>query len=488
MNAGNVADASTEAAHACDRCEATFGSRNALFRHLRAEHPETAGVSVDDDASSSSAPKVRKTNIARAFDELARGPSPLGAVDVGARVSASQPSRRHKREADMTKEEIRALNERRRARAERRKASAPLANMSNNVEAELWIGGLVDRAASLRGFKELLYKAMPRGTRIPIPQVKHVKRRGYKVKGEWVGYGFVVCRDAEEAKELCEHMDGTTVTLSDSLTCTLKVSPATYKRAAPAREEPETNAAETSKPRVLGPGEHPSSRDIFMAWTNAHLEHRAAARDVSVDELVAAAVRDEIPYVTLSGKTVNKRLTRALRDELIRTKWLLHPQRRSVKSDSYLILKRQISERDPYETLKLACEALMVSVDANFPYDTLAVTKNFISSPHIDKDDVSYQFSMSFGEFSGGGELCVEARDGSSRWMIDTREKMAKFDGRSVHWVRGYGGGDRYSVVWFVNRDSNATEQTFDVDLSFTDQSSSVDGGRGKQTSCCVVQ
>jgi hypothetical protein len=95
---------------------------------------------------------------------------------------------------------------------------------------------------------------------------------------------------------------------------------------------------------------------------------------------------------------------------------------------------------------------------------------------------------MSFGEFSGGGELCVEARDGSSRWMIDTREKMAKFDGRSVHWVRGYGGGDRYSVVWFVNRDSNATEQTFDVDLSFTDQHASVDDGQGNQTSCCVVQ
>lgn len=489
MNTPDVAEVPTEAAHACDRCEATFGSRNALFRHLRAEHPETAGVGVDDDASSSSAPKVRKTNIARAFDELARGPSPLGAANVGARVHASQPSRRHKREADMTKEEVRALNERRRARAERRKASAPLANMTNNVEAELWIGGLVDRAASLRGFKELLYKAMPRGTRIPIPQVKHVKRRGYKVKGEWVGFGFIVCRDAEEAKELREHMDGTTVTLSDGSTCVLKVSPATYKRATPAREEETvTNTSETSKPRVLAPGEHPGSRDIFMAWTNAHLERRAAARDVSVDELVAAAVRDEIPYVALSGKTVNKRLTRALRDELIRTKWLLHPQRRTVKSDSYLILKRQISERDPYEALKLACEALMVSIDATFPYDTLAVTKNFISSPHIDKDDVSYQFSMSFGEFSDGGELCVEARDGSSRWMIDTREKMAKFDGRSVHWVRGYGGGDRYSVVWFVNRDSNATEQTFDVDLSFTDPHTSVDDGRGNQTSCCVVQ
>ena len=86
-----------------------------------------------------------------------------------------------------------------------------------------------------------------------------------------------------------------------------------------------------------------------------------------------------------------------------------------------------------------------------------------------------------FGDFTGGGELCVESRDGATRWMIDTRERLAKFDGRSVHWVRGYD-GDRFSVVWYVNREANFTAQRFDVDATFVDEPTP------KSSSRCVVQ
>jgi hypothetical protein len=137
---------------------------------------------------------------------------------------------------------------------------------------------------------------------------------------------------------------------------------------------------------------------------------------------------------------------------------------------------------DPYGALKDACETLMQTVDATFPYDSLAITKNFVSSAHLDKDDKSHQYSMSFGTFTGGGELCVESRDGKTRWMIDTRERLARFDGRSVHWVRGYA-GDRLSVVWYVNRDANFVPQRYDVDASFV----GTDDVR-VMPSCCVAQ
>ena len=46
--------------------------------------------------------------------------------------------------------------------------------------------------------------------------------------------------------------------------------------------------------------------------------------------------------------------------------------------------------------------------------------------------------------------------------MIDTSGRLAKFDGRSVHWVRRYE-GERFSLVWYVNRETNGRAQEFDV-------------------------
>ena len=34
--------------------------------------------------------------------------------------------------------------------------------------------------------------------------------------------------------------------------------------------------------------------------------------------------------------------------------------------------------------------------------------------------------------------------------VVDTHDKIACCDGRYVHWVRGHGGGDRYSLVFFT--------------------------------------
>jgi len=450
----------------CASCGTAFASRNALFRHLKRDGPCRV-IDDDDDASTSSMGAragVHKTSVARAFDARARG------EDGPARAYASTGSgRSHKKERDMTKDEVRALNERRRKRAARRKELRARGGDSSGTaasdpRADLWLGGLSGSAGTMKGAREVIWHAMPHNSDLPQPQVKFIKRRGYKQNGEWKAFAFLQCRDEDEARVLQAAMNEVSVTLKDGVTSVLKVRPAVYKNTT---SDAKAAPAEVAPPaRALPPGEHPPAREIFMAWTAKDLEHRALARGMTHDALIDEAVASNASYVNLRGVAVDRAATKRLRLELLRSKWPARSQRRGVNSDGYIVLKRELSPNDPYAKLKDACEKLMRTVDATFPYDSLAITKNFISSAHLDKDDKSHQYSMSFGAFTGGGELCVESKDGKTRWMIDTRERLARFDGRSVHWVRGYS-GDRLSVVWYVNRESNFTPQRYDVDETF---------------------
>jgi hypothetical protein len=34
--------------------------------------------------------------------------------------------------------------------------------------------------------------------------------------------------------------------------------------------------------------------------------------------------------------------------------------------------------------------------------------------------------------------------------VVDTHNRIARVDGRYVHWVRGCGGGDRYSLIFYA--------------------------------------
>ena len=61
-----------------------------------------------------------------------------------------------------------------------------------------------------------------------------------------------------------------------------------------------------------------------------------------------------------------------------------------------------------YNDLRCACRKLMEKVDPVFKYSGIAVTKNFVASPHIDDKDKSYQYAISLGNFENGGQLCVE--------------------------------------------------------------------------------
>ena len=87
------------------------------------------------------------------------------------------------------------------------------------------------------------------------------------------------------------------------------------------------------------------------------------------------------------------------------------------------------------EIWTLAGEAIAL-VDPAYAamYTKIAVSKNFVGSPHIDTYDQAPQYAASFGNFCGGA-LMVEA---AAREVvaIDTKGRMAKCDGRFPHWYQ----------------------------------------------------
>ena len=68
----------------------------------------------------------------------------------------------------------------------------------------------------------------------------------------------------------------------------------------------------------------------------------------------------------------------------------------------------------------------------------VAVTYGFSGSPHIDKQNCGPFYGLALGTFRGGG-IRVEC---SARVVaeVDTRNKIARVDGRYPHWVAPYDG------------------------------------------------
>ena len=153
-------------------------------------------------------------------------------------------------------------------------------------------------------------------------------------------------------------------------------------------------------------------------------------------------------------------------------------------------------------TLNVACR--VKTGDEPVPFDAVAVTRAFRGSPHVDARDTSHQYVLALGDFSPpGGALCVEevaeevarlrpgdardtgdagdgdpggdgaargkkTRDGESRaerrfvptgrvLRVNVKNRVARIDGRHVHWVDGWS-GERFSVVFFCTRKEHAAE------------------------------
>ena len=437
--------------YSCSECGSAFASRNALFKHLRS--PSTpCGAEL-----AASLPQTERVVRADRRD--------IAHASMSAEQKAEQ------------KAKVQEKCARQRARAEERKRyEIPLPETEEDLAREIWLGGLTGRAATLKGLRDVLWRSADGDlSSAPLPNVRRLQRRGYRQDGAWTAYAFLVCHCAEEAAAWRAALHGREVCLDCGHRVILKAQPAVYKRT-PRRPLTEASAERRQ------PGLQPSERQIFLAWPTPALEKRAEAACTTVAEL-AGQISEQISagasdgpsaaaapkYIEAAGVAVPAELFGRVREALLSARWPPMAQRQGVTTDEYLVLRRDMrasAVRD-FTELRDACEALMEWADPSFEWDHLALTKNFVSSPHVDKEDKSFQYALSFGDFDGGGELCVEAADGSRRWMIDTRQRLAKFDGRSVHWVRGYS-GERHSVVWYVNRPEHGTPQAFDVDLAWT--------------------
>jgi hypothetical protein len=121
-----------------------------------------------------------------------------------------------------------------------------------------------------------------------------------------------------------------------------------------------------------------------------------------------------------------------------------------------------------YQALFRLCLELLGWADPWYQrrFIAIAVTKNFVGSPHIDSGDISYQYAISLGSFDGGGQLCVESEDHRTVAQVDTHCKLARMDGRFVHWVRRFSGGERYSLIFYMTSgDGNPRERAVHTDF-----------------------
>jgi len=426
---------------ACEFCGCRFRSRNLVFKHLR-DPKQQCGQTVVDEGGISQPPSMAEKQ--RKIASQTR---------VGTQAAA-----RH----------------------------AP-------AEACLWFGDIPASWGIPSRLKQLLYKYTPRG--VPQPWLKKVVRKNYKDQqtGRHLGYAIVCYRDGAEASSVMLAMDGLRVAADEVFAAdqlraggstadlaggsfVLKVRAAEHGDSAPAKTLVPSQTAPgldppleeqlrplsidelvrrvallqaMQSPRPVGEGEVGTLSDdeqdgslVVCAETPTHSEALAAA--------TTAYTKLPRPVRLVQGRQVPERLTAGLLATLQSLRWPAKNQRPLLSSDRYLVLLSS-SANGCYGTLRQMCSDLMEWADSNYYYSAIAVTKNFVSSPHIDELDRTYGYAVALGNYSGG-ELCVDSidEDGIHRvTCVETRNRIARVDGRNVHWVRSFTGGDRYSLIFY---------------------------------------
>ena len=121
-------------------------------------------------------------------------------------------------------------------------------------------------------------------------------------------------------------------------------------------------------------------------------------------------------------------------------------QRKGVNSGNYLTVRKKHPD-DMREIWDLCQKLLQHSIDDSIRYSALAITRNFRGSPHVDLHDTTYQHVIALGDFEHGGRLCVDY--GAQTISINIKNRLARIDGRNVHWVGRCNTGERFSIVYY---------------------------------------
>lgn len=164
--------------------------------------------------------------------------------------------------------------------------------------------------------------------------------------------------------------------------------------------------------------------------------------------------RRTVSRIATAGIPIRPELVDAILSELKRVDWGKKVKsRKGVESECYMVLGKSSNEaafkvkRNNQKLWDLAIECQREAYGrTSFHCTSLAVTKNFTKSPHLDMRDTTFQFAASFGD--ADGELCIERDDGSDIAVVSTLNKIVKVDGRFLHWVKDYQ-GERFSLIWF---------------------------------------
>lgn len=393
----------------CGMCGRLFPSRNLVFKHLRDGGTTGCGASV--------------------VEQGGLEPSP------GEQAKAARPARR--------------------ARQQRPGQTARHAT----AESCLWFGDLplpwTRTAGKHRRLIALLYQHTPRG--VPQPWLKKVVRKGYREGksdgGAYLGYAIVAFRDKAEAQAVLPAMDGLQITPEgvfrtkprnaaggddstggdgqtdgdrptgsgaesegqpndDLPRFTLKVRPCEHGDTAAAVLPAglSADAAGKDPPAIEQlrplPEEELTRRLVLLSEAAGIADLGDAAADgkqtlasvVSASQAVQSrgTSRQELRSV---GQLVPSDLLQRLETELSSLRWPAKNQRAGLSSERYLVLPTNVSS-DAYGDLRALCKELMQWAAPEYHYSGIAVTKNFVASPHIDDRDVAHQFCLSLGQFT----------------------------------------------------------------------------------------
>lgn len=451
--------------HICKFCKKSFPSRNHIFRHLR---DPTSGCG---------------TAIFATGQTIQDPPSTI--------------------EAKVRKEELQS-------RRGPRNANGRTARHAT-AENSLWVGDLPFEWTNPRKqfslLRSVFYQYLPRD--VPTPWIKRVIRKGYRKEpgGLIHGYSIVVFRDGEEAQQVLELLNEQEVHPNEVLrrhvhnhdeddserldSFVLKVKTAQKSDATGATwhhlddHDLDVNGQDPPLIDQLRPLEREEMRRRIasleskfnsLGVDNNNLQ-RGGRSCRSIDEndktedpmedllsrLVDLYSRLPTPrvFVRRQGRQIPSDITNKLLGILQSLRWPARNERSGLAAERYLVLQTNVSSDRFYGDLREACRELMDWADPDYFYSGIAVTKNFVASPHIDHRDQSFQYAVSLGDFGSGGELCVEGFDASSGLeivnVVTTQNRIARVDGRHVHYVRKWGKGDRYSLIFYDTSERHPT-------------------------------
>ena len=95
--------------------------------------------------------------------------------------------------------------------------------------------------------------------------------------------------------------------------------------------------------------------------------------------------------------------------------------------------------------------------DGDFVLQVHAMDETSKVEKHTDDDDISFQYGIGLGTYSGG-ELITWTSDGTEQPPINLRNHVVKLDGRLPHMVTPVTSGIRYAVYFFKHYDRRITE------------------------------